>query len=94
MLAVGRYHSGALVGGEILMWGGNSSGQLGDGTGAGANAPSAIGLGRIQKLALGETFSCALTDSNELLCWGDASAGQLGDGTTVSRSVPAPVIWP
>ena len=88
------HHSGALVGGEVYMWGNNTFGQLGTGDAISTAEPEKVELAGIRKLALGQSFSCALSEAASVICWGDGQYGQLGDGTTVARSTPAPVVWP
>ncbi|HEU4407122.1 MAG TPA: hypothetical protein VFS43_17770 [Polyangiaceae bacterium] len=96
-----RYnHSCALVnGGQVLCWGDNVYGQLGDGTAIDRLTPVAVlaspggpPLTGVQALALGYQHSCALLGGGEIRCWGLNNAGQLGDGTTIARSTPVPVV--
>jgi len=93
-LSAGASHTCAVTtGGAALCWGGNSSGQLGDGTTTSRSTPTAVsGLGSgVAAIAAGNTHTCAVTAAGALLCWGNNALGQLGDGTTTSRLTPAAV---
>ena len=93
-LSVGNTHSCAvLTGGAVKCWGGNTYGQLGDGTTVDRLTPVAVvGLpGPVTRVTAGVNHSCAVTASGSAMCWGDNSAGQLGDGTMASRLTPAAV---
>lgn len=88
------HHSGAVANGDVYMWGDNVYGQLGTGSGVSIPKPEKIGLSGIRKLALGQSFSCALKESRVVFCWGDGQYGQLGDGTIIAKSTPTQVLWP
>jgi alpha-tubulin suppressor-like RCC1 family protein len=94
-LAVGSTHTCAIVGaGEVRCWGGNSSGQLGDGTTMDSATPvsvSGLSSGAIA-IAAGLDHTCALTSGGAVLCWGLNTSGQLGDGSTMNHSLPAVVV--
>lgn len=52
-------------------------------------------LGKVLKLASGDTNTCAIFEDGSLRCWGDGSHGAIGDGTLVSGRYPtAPVGLP
>jgi alpha-tubulin suppressor-like RCC1 family protein len=104
-LAVGSWHSCAVVSTEqVQCWGDNRAGELGDGTTGSARGTPSRALGvlwptyrhvNVVKLALGESFSCAMEEFADATgphgfveCWGDNSRGQLG--LVGSRTVPAP----
>lgn len=93
-IVAGRSHTCALTdGGEVLCWGSNRSGELGDGTTVSKSTPTAvIGLSSgIQAIATGDSYTCALTTNGGVLCWGYNVFGELGDGTTVSKNIPTAV---
>lgn len=78
-------------------WGGNSSGQRGDGTIATDRArPVAVvgGGQRYTQVQAGFTHTCGVTTTNVAFCWGNNASGQLGDGTTTVRYRPTPVVGP
>jgi alpha-tubulin suppressor-like RCC1 family protein len=83
--------------GIVYAWGGNGSGQLGDGTNTTALAPEPISLpGGVHAAAVsaGGTHSLALGVDGTVYAWGANGEGQLGDGTTTPRSTPEPVALP
>jgi alpha-tubulin suppressor-like RCC1 family protein len=92
-VAVGRFHACALrQGGEVVCWGGNAFGQLGDGTTVNRPAPAAVpGIGSVARIAAGSRHTCVVTVAGAVLCWGSNADGQLGDGTTASRARPGAV---
>ena len=91
LASFGRAHSCARRrGGQVLCWGRNNEGQLGDGTTTSRDAPVPVeGLDDALALAAGYDFTCALRRGGEVLCWGRNDKGQLGDGT--GRDSPRPV---
>ena len=54
----------------ILGWGGNSSGQIGDGSTSQRLSPSLVTLKNIQAIAAGGDYSLALTSDGRVLEWG------------------------
>lgn len=94
-IAVGTEHSCALIAtGGVKCWGGNSKGQLGNGTTDDQKSPVDVsGLqSDVVSIALGDEFSCALMINGGLKCWGLNGSGQLGDGTTENRTTPVDVV--
>lgn len=93
-LAAGGLHTCALNSGSgVSCWGGNFSGQLGDGTTEVKRltpVPVSGLLGGVTAVAAGGQHTCALL-SGAVKCWGANEGGQLGDGTTVNRNVPVDV---
>ena len=80
---------GLTILGFAYCWGGNSIGQLGDGTTITRLTPSPVQGGlRFVHLTTGYGFVCGLTDTHEAYCWGGNDMGNLGDGTTTQRLVP------
>jgi alpha-tubulin suppressor-like RCC1 family protein len=90
-LTMGYGHTCAwMSAGEILCWGWNKHGQLGDGTQSDRLLPvEVLGVsGGVAALAAGDLHTCALMSDGSIVCWGYNEYGALGDGTTVDRSTP------
>jgi alpha-tubulin suppressor-like RCC1 family protein len=73
--------------GEVYAWGGNSSGELGDGSkdsSAHATPQLVPGLSGVKEVSTNDAapfaFTLALTDSGEVYAWGSELGGQLGNG--------------
>jgi hypothetical protein len=81
-IAAGSYHSLFLKSdGSLWAMGGNSYGQLGDGTGDNSDRPELIVASNVTAIAAGVFFSMFLKSDGSLWAMGDNSYGQLGDGT-------------
>lgn len=95
----GSRHACAIIaGGQVLCWGDNDEGQLGDGTTADRPLPVTVLTGAggaplsgVTALSAGDDHTCARLGSGQLRCWGDNVSGQLGDGTTTDRRFPVTV---
>lgn len=75
--------------GSMVCWGGNASGQLGDGSSEGKVSPGpSVQGGTFARVASGLGHVCGLTPEGEVLCWGANDSGQLGTGNAVSARVP------
>ena len=93
-IAAGSYHTCALTdNGGVQCWGGNSLGQLGDGTTTDRYSPvDVVGLSNgVAAVSTGYRHTCALTASGAVQCWGSNEYGQLGNGTTANQSAPVDV---
>lgn len=67
--------------GDVLCWGKNTYGQLGDGRRDDSAQPKAVtGLVDATSIAVGVDFSCAVRRHGGVVCWGNNEDGQLGDG--------------
>jgi len=92
-ISSGTWHTCALLDdGSISCWGGNSNGQLGDGTNTKRYTPtqtSSLGTG-INAVAIssGDHHTCAILSDDSVSCWGDNFYGQLGDGDYEDRNTP------
>ncbi|MDR1033065.1 MAG: IPT/TIG domain-containing protein [Candidatus Nomurabacteria bacterium] len=102
-IAVGVAHTcGIASTGSVYCWGGNSNGQLGDGTNtsqsepvkvktaaddAGSALPANIAATAV---VAGTQHSCVLA-GNDIYCWGYNPDGQLGNNTTTDSSLPVKV---
>jgi alpha-tubulin suppressor-like RCC1 family protein len=93
-IAVGKLHTCVVTQSSMVKcWGGNSYGQLGDGTMDDEAFPvNADGLySGIIGIAAGSAHTCALTQGGGVKCWGDNYDGQLGDGSNTNRTTPVDV---
>jgi alpha-tubulin suppressor-like RCC1 family protein len=94
-IAGGQFHSLALTStGQVLAWGSNSYGQLGNGSTTNSSTPVAVSLPSgttVTAIAGGGLHSLALTSTGHVLAWGWNGSGQLGNGTTTSSSTPVVV---
>ncbi len=93
-LAAGASHSCAfMTGGDVVCWGRNDYGQLGDGTTTQRTTPTEVSRlsNGVAAVATGGDHTCVLTSGGGAACWGYNSMGQLGDGTRTWRSTPTAV---
>jgi uncharacterized repeat protein (TIGR01451 family) len=93
-ITAGAAHTCALLdNGTVKCWGGNGTGQLGQGDTddrgdepdeMGANLPAvALGTGRTATaITAGAAHTCALLDNGTVKCWGNDQSGTLGQGTS------------
>jgi len=84
--------------GEVLAWGLNLYGALGNGSMGGSSAtPVNVSLPpgtKVTAIAAGSLHSLALTSTGAVLAWGFNTDGELGDGGTVNSDVPVTVKLP
>lgn len=83
---------------EVLCWGQNMRGQLGDGRGgeptlANDSSTPVVVAGKhvMVEVTVGDYHACGLERDGKAWCWGANENGQLGDGTTSDRNVPTRV---
>jgi len=82
----------ALAAGSIASWGGNTYGQLGDGTFTGHGSATAIAsLTGMVALHGGRDHVAALKSDGTVWTWGRNQYGQIGDGTSTQRTTPTAV---
>ncbi|MCC3153644.1 hypothetical protein Q3A66_12515 [Hymenobacter sp. BT770] len=100
-VAAGTSHTLALTtDGRLYTWGGNSKGQLGDGTTKQHLTPVAVKLpeeaahATWKQVAAGTSHSLALTTDGHLYAWGNNTNGQLGQGTSLDYAHPVEVPLP
>lgn len=91
--ATGSGHIVALKSdGTVWTWGGNGSGQLGDGSTNDRVAPMQVtGLTSVVAVAAGSSHSAAVKSDGTVWTWGANGTGQLGDGTISNRLLPVQV---
>jgi alpha-tubulin suppressor-like RCC1 family protein len=78
---------------EVLAWGDNGSGQLGDGTQVDRDRPTRVwAAGGVTAIAAGANHSLAATYTGRVLAWGSNFDGRLGDGTQDRRLTPVSVV--
>jgi alpha-tubulin suppressor-like RCC1 family protein len=101
LIAAGGGQSCAARKDDVVCWGANGSGQLGNGTTDPSARPQAVpGLrGALHLAAGGGEFdgqlvghTCAVDRDFNVLCWGRNDEGQLGNGTTASSLNPVIVL--
>lgn len=97
-VGVGSLHNLARTStGQLLAWGSNAFGQLGNGTTASSDIPVRVKLGagaKVIAVSAGGGFSLALTQAGRVLTWGHNQFGQLGNGTMISSDIPVMVAFP
>jgi len=92
----GGIHSAVITSkNRLIMWGHNSSGQIGNGTTEVQPEPFDISGNLslrnnelIEFVSLAASSSFVLTSNNRVIAWGDNRYGQLGDGTKIDRLIP------
>jgi len=99
-IALGGQHGvAALVTGELLTWGRNDLGQLGDGSRQDRTLPGPVKglhgepvLTDVVQVSAAEKHMYARRSDGTVAAWGNNSAGQLGDGSTEERDAPVLVV--
>jgi alpha-tubulin suppressor-like RCC1 family protein len=93
-VAAGYFHSCTLrPNGNVLCWGNNNVGQLGNGTIVSSNTLGLVfGVSDAVALAAGKGHTCALQASGGVLCWGHNGYSQLGKSSSVYVSTTPVVV--
>ena len=90
-VSAGSCHGAAIkTDGTLWTWGGNGTGQLGEGTTTNRSSPGTTAGGGNNWCAVsaGCRFTAAIKTDGTLWTWGYNGVGHLGDGTTTARSSP------
>lgn len=94
-ISAGGTHTCALrTNGQLICWGGNGSGELGDGTtfNSGKPVPVDESLNDVVDVSAGiGAHTCAVRSNGQVYCWGSAEYGKLGNGESEGTFGPAPV---
>jgi alpha-tubulin suppressor-like RCC1 family protein len=93
-ITVGTAHNCSLTStGGVKCWGGNSYGQLGDGSTMQRLTPvDVVGLSSgVSEVFARGIHTCVLTITGGIKCWGYNNYGQVGDGSTTHRMTPVDV---
>ncbi len=92
-IGAGATHSLAVkTNGNVMAWGFNGSGQLGDNTTTQRNvATSVLNLTGVFDVAGGTSHSIALKSDGTVWTWGANALGQLGDGSVTTRKTAVQV---
>lgn len=81
---------------NAFCWGGNPSGQLGDGTTTTRTLPTQVALaeGHAVSMSAGDSHTCAVLSDSSARCWGWNVEGELGRGSVSPwfSPWPAPVV--
>lgn len=77
--------------GQAYCWGGNSYGELGDGTTVDKSSPVAIPNLQFKSIRAGRYFTCGVLLDNTSRCWGYNFFGMLGLGDNADRLTPTQV---
>ncbi len=75
------------MGGDLFCWGGNFSGQIGDGTTTTQPMPEMI-LGQTSAVSAFAENTCAVANNGEISCWNANDQGQLGIGSMTPKHTP------
>ncbi len=77
--AGGAHACAVLATGQLRCWGGNTRGQLGNGSVLPSRSPVAVtGLPTVISVAAGAGHTCAVVEGGQVFCWGANDRGQLG----------------
>jgi alpha-tubulin suppressor-like RCC1 family protein len=83
--------------GQVLAWGNNFFGELGNGTTTSSDTPVEVSLPSgvtVTQVAAGADDGYALTSTGAVYAWGYGAGGTLGDGSTASSDTPVLVSVP
>ncbi|HEX8673093.1 MAG TPA: hypothetical protein VF710_14455 [Longimicrobium sp.] len=85
-------HQCGISAGSAYCWGDNDLGELGNGTRAGAPAPTRIASSlQFTRVGTGAFHSCGLAVDGTAWCWGTGTYGTLGNGGVAASTTPVQV---
>ena len=92
-VSAGTHHSCAILDDwEIVCWGNNTYGQLGNTPSNHESTPVTVsgleGIAKPENLFLGNFHTCVVFEDKSVSCWGRNVNGQVGDYTTDDSAVP------
>jgi serine/threonine protein kinase/alpha-tubulin suppressor-like RCC1 family protein len=91
-VSAGGAHSCVVSVSDVLCWGANDRGQLGDGSTTAHTAMVRVaGTASFAVVSASADHSCALARSGGIYCWGSNEDGQLGTGDATDHSTPSHV---
>ncbi len=91
-IAAGSNFSAAIKSDSTLStWGGDGSGQLGNGSNTGENTPTQVGSSTWNVVAAGSNFMAAIATDRSLWTWGGNASGQLGNGNNSNTNTPGQI---
>ncbi len=90
----GFFACGINVTGDVLCWGANDRGQLGNGSLEERTLPTKVDglVGKAVEITCGRAHACARLETGYVACWGQGNLGQLGGGVLPPRPRPAFVL--
>ena len=91
-VAMGGSHACAVAAGRVYCWGSNGLAQFGTTRVNASNTPVLVeDIADVSQVAVGLTWTCALTRAGEVACWGSNYAGHLGNNRAWSTT---PLVGP
>jgi alpha-tubulin suppressor-like RCC1 family protein len=93
-IALGGFAGYAIkTNGDVVSWGSNARGQLGDGTTTDHLTPAAVSVvHNVTELVAANTHVCARDTSNQIYCWGANDFGQTGNGNNTDQHSPQAIM--
>ena len=89
---------GILDNGNVMCWGNNNNGQLGDGKTCGNTCSSPVNISvsgitdrDFVAISVGYRHSCGVLDDGRAMCWGNALYGRLGNSQAADTDFTSPV---
>jgi len=79
-ISAGATHTCVVAKNDVVCWGGDSDGQIGNGVAATATTSPVKVLSMASKVAAGGFHTCAIKTTGSLACWGRNDVGQVGAG--------------